>query len=117
VIEDDRTIERFAQTTLELEGYAVRVSDGGREGLAALRQYRPDLLVLDLAMPEFSGWDVLRALREDRRLPDLPVVVLTAAADSEVQQRARALGIERFLVKPISARQLVSAVREVIGEP
>lgn len=117
IIEDNEALGNLTQFTLELEGYQVEWFASGREGLAAVQAQPPDLLLLDLAMPRFSGWDVLECLKDQIARRDFVVAIITASADPEIKEQARALGVARVLVKPISAGELVQVVKEMIGEP
>ncbi len=116
ILEANEALGRLAKFTLELEGYHVRWFRNGRDGLAALYEDPPDLLMLDLAMPGFTGWDVLRTIDADSTLRQIPVVVITALADAD-REAAQALGVKRFLVKPIGVGQLVGVVKEMVGAP
>lgn len=106
----------FIETVLELEGYQPKAFADSFKGMAALRETPPDLLLLDLVMPGFSGWQILEMIQADPELAGIPIVVFTAAADSDVEDRAYRQGASAVLVKPVSAQQLVSAVRQEIGE-
>ena len=100
VVDDDPTVRDLLQLQLELAGHDVASAQDGAAGLAAVERERPDLLVLDVMMPELSGWEVLERLREDTRFAKLPVVLVTARDLPDDRERARQLGAFGILAKP-----------------
>jgi CheY-like chemotaxis protein len=118
LVEDDPDLLRFARTTLRLGGYRVRTATRGDEALRLVARTRPDLVVLDLRLPGVDGVQVLQALRADPALAATPVVVLTASAGPEDRERALAAGVAAYLLKPVSADDLLAAVERVLpGTP
>lgn len=115
VIDDENYINRLVQFNLKEDGYDVITASGGREGLELIRKRRPDLVILDIAMPEFDGFAVLEKIREDEKLKNTPVLVLTAKVMEEVESRARSLGALGFITKPFSPADLTVRVRKIIG--
>jgi two-component system, OmpR family, phosphate regulon response regulator PhoB len=114
VVEDERDIAALVAYHLTKEGYRVRTAEGGEEALRTLASERPDLLVLDLMLPNFSGYDILAALRRRPELAELPVVVLTARRDEEDRIRGLELGADDYVTKPFSPRELVLRVGAVL---
>ena len=110
VIEDDEALRHFAVRTLDLEGYPVLAAPGGDEGMALARKEDCDLVLLDLLMPGRDGWSVLEELKGDSQLRSIPVVVFSASAHKAQQERAFTSGAFDYLVKPLSARELVASV-------
>lgn len=110
VIDDNEALRRFAARTLDLEGYPVLAAPGGNEGMALARKEGCDLVLLDLVMPGRDGWSVLEELKGDSQLRDIPVVVFSASAHQVEQERAFTSGAFDYLVKPLSARELVASV-------
>jgi CheY-like chemotaxis protein len=114
IVEDEPDLLDFAQVTLRLGGYRpVPVSEGGAV-LAAARESRPDVVLLDLRLPGIDGWEVLAELRADAALQRVPVVILTAMAEPEGRERAQADGVAGYLVKPVSASALLAAVGKAL---
>ncbi|HEV7898138.1 MAG TPA: response regulator [Planosporangium sp.] len=111
LIEDDPGAARLLRTYLESAGYRVRVADTGEEGLAAARRERPDAVVLDVLLPGIDGWGVLRALKQDERLHDVPVFVVSVVDERDV---GLSLGAADFFVKPIDRRRLLASVAEFL---
>ena len=100
IIDDEQGIRDLLDTLLRRKGYDVVVAKNGQEGLKVFRRERPDVVVLDLRMPEMDG---ITALREIRTLdPHKPVIILTGAGTLEVEQQFRALGATEFVEKEFS---------------
>jgi signal transduction histidine kinase/CheY-like chemotaxis protein len=105
VIEDDPGAVRLVREVLESVGWRVHAAVDGESGLAAARVHRPDAIVLDVLLPGMDGWDVLRTLKADRLLRDVPVLMLTVVDEREV---GLALGATDYLVKPVDRAALLS---------
>jgi CheY-like chemotaxis protein len=113
VVDDDRSIQGFLAEALADEGYEVRTAANGREAVAILRGWRPDLILLDLMMPEMDGW-AFRA--EQRTMPnaaDVPVIVLSAARD--LSTKAHDLTPARVFAKPFDLAALLGAIERLTG--
>ncbi|HLH27260.1 MAG TPA: response regulator [Chloroflexota bacterium] len=115
LVEDDPDLRRFAQVTLRLGGYRPLIAADGETGLALARKARPQLMVLDLRLPELDGWQVLQALRATPETAELPVLVLTASAGPADKDRTLAAGVAGYLVKPVSADALLDAVERALA--
>jgi two-component system, cell cycle response regulator DivK len=114
---DDHEDNRVAlMMVLQREGYRVLEAENGREAVRVAREELPDLVLMDLAMPVMDGRAALRALREDPRTAQIPVVALTAMALSVDRERLRGEGFESLLVKPCMPPQLLAEVRRLVGE-
>lgn len=111
VVDDEPKIVRLAQDYLERGGFRVQAVGDGRSALAAARQTRPDLIVLDLNLPEMDGLDVCRALRRES---DVPIIMLTARVEETDRLIGLELGADDYIVKPFSPRELVARVRVVL---
>lgn len=111
--DDDPTLRRGLDLALTGRGYSVRTAASGPELLSLLEEAeRPDLLLLDVAMPGMSGLEVLNRLRGDRRWSDLPVLVLTASDDASVVTATREQGAVEVVVKPFRLGELVARIEE-----
>jgi two-component system KDP operon response regulator KdpE len=108
VIEDEAEIRRFVRLSLELEGFEVHEADGVKRGLIEAGTRRPDLVVLDLGLPDGDGVDLIRDLRT---WSDVPVLVLSARTTEEDKIGALDAGADDYLVKPFSAGELLARVR------
>lgn len=114
-IDDEADIREVAEMALELDpGFDVRTCASGREGLAAAREWQPDLILLDVMMPELDGPGVLEKLRHDPATAAIPVVFITARTQAHEVERLRALGARGVLAKPFDAMALAGQVRELM---
>jgi DNA-binding response OmpR family regulator len=111
VVDDEPKIVQLARDYLEHAGFEVVSARDGREALQAVRQHRPDLVVLDLGLPELDGLDVTRTLHRDS---NLPIVMLTARDDEVDKLLGLELGADDYLTKPFSPRELVARVKAVL---
>lgn len=114
IIEDDPDIVELLRYNLERESYRVTAAGDGAAGLDALRREPPDLLILDLMLPEVSGLDVCRTVRGDPELATLPVIMLTAKSEDADVISGIELGADDYITKPFSPRQLVARVGAVL---
>jgi two-component system, OmpR family, phosphate regulon response regulator PhoB len=114
VVEDERDIAALVAYHLTKEGYRVRTAEAGQEALEAARAERPDLMILDLMLPGFSGYEVLSELRRRPDLAEVPVVVLTARRDEADRVKGLELGADDYVTKPFSPRELVLRVSAVL---
>jgi DNA-binding response OmpR family regulator len=111
VVEDEPKTSASLVLYLEHAGFVVRTAFDGRTGLALARELRPDLIVLDLMLPELDGMTVCRAVRSESRIP---IVMLTARSSEEDKLRGLDLGADDYVTKPFSPRELVARVRAVL---
>lgn len=115
LVDDDPQLTHVVSMFFEIEGYAVLVARGGRQALDILTQTRPDIVLLDLMMPDVDGLEVCRQIRADPRMKDLPVAVFTAAEMR--QEELMGAGADSFIVKPYSLDGLKKVVEELIASP
>ncbi len=111
VVEDEPEIARIAGDYLQRAGFAVRIASDGKSALAFARSAKPDLIVLDLGLPDIDGLDLTRSLRKESRVP---VVMLTARGDESDRVVGLELGADDYIVKPFSPKELVARVRAVL---
>ncbi len=111
VVDDDRHIVDLVRLYLERDGYQVLVAYDGLEALKLARQRRPDLIVLDLLLPEVDGLDVCRILQTESKVP---IIMLTARTTEEDKLIGLELGADDYVTKPFSPRELVARVRAVL---
>jgi twitching motility two-component system response regulator PilH len=112
VVDDDDGLREFLRVNLELEGYAVREAGSAEEGLRALEQEPPDLILLDVMMPRVDGWDMLRRVQERHGVDAIPVIMYSGKveeADVAEQRGARA-----FIGKPFDPTQLLQATKQLL---
>ncbi len=116
VVDDEPDTVDFLRDTLKAEGFQIVVAYDGREALDVMARRRPDLVLLDVMMPELSGFEVLEAMGRNEATAGIPVVVLTARGDDVDAQRGMALGARRYMSKPFDVRALVAEVRRHVGD-
>ena len=112
VIEDDPAILRGLADNLKYESYEVLTANNGEAGLAAIRQSKPDLLILDLMLPKLSGYEVCRKLRAEGNA--LPILMLTARGEEADRVLGLDLGADDYMVKPFAIRELLARVRALL---
>ncbi|MDD3825397.1 MAG: response regulator transcription factor [Anaerolineaceae bacterium] len=121
VVDDDKQIVRLLRTYLEQSGYQAFVAYDGESALHIIRRERPDLVLLDLMLPNRDGWEVTRVVRGDDSLQGLPLIMLTARADDQDKIVGLELGADDYVTKPFNPREVVARVRAVLrraqGEP
>ena len=111
VIDDEDDIRLIVATHLERDGYSTVVAPNGREGLRHFYNDRPDLVVLDIAMPEMDGWQVLERIRE---VSNLPVLILTAAAQDRDKVRGLRGGADDYITKPFSGEEFLARIESAL---
>ena len=116
VVDDDPEVRRWLERVLTAEGWQVSEAEHGRAALARVRERRPDLILLDLLMPEMDGFEFLAELHAAPAGPRIPVVVVTAADLTEEDHRRLNGGVERILLKQAYGRdELLEILRELVG--
>ncbi len=111
VVDDEPRMARFVRMNLELEGYLISTAISGMEALAKVRDELPDLVLLDVMMPELDGYEVLERLRQ---ISSVPVIMLTVKAEEEDKVRGLELGADDYVTKPFSPRELASRVKAAL---
>jgi two-component system, OmpR family, alkaline phosphatase synthesis response regulator PhoP len=114
VVDDDREIVRVVRAYLEQAGYTVLTAYDGATALHAIRHDHPDLVVLDLMLPDEDGWTITRTLRADTRLAALPLIMLTARVDDADKIVGLELGADDYITKPFNPREVVARVRSLL---
>lgn len=115
VIDDEQGIRNLLDTLLTRKGYRVLLADSGRKGVELFRRERPDVVVLDLKMPELDGIAVLQEVRSLKH--DQAVVILTGAGTPEKEREAQALGVSEFVAKAFSLHLLGDALKRLLKTP
>jgi DNA-binding response OmpR family regulator len=111
VVDDDDDIRNLVKTLLERGGAEVREASNGREGLREFHAWRPDLVVLDVSMPELDGWNVLERMRD---MSEVPVLMLTARGDELERVRGLQAGADDYVVKPFGRQELVARINALL---
>jgi CheY-like chemotaxis protein len=111
IIDDQPFFVNVQQTMLRRQGYRVLAATDGAGGLAQARQHKPDLILLDIEMPEMDGFAVCEKLKADSELRRIPVVILTATEDPKLNQKAFKVGAEITVLKSVSGERFLNMVR------
>ncbi len=113
IIDDAHAIARMTQAVLQRDGHQVEIAFDGQQGVEAARQFRPDLILCDLNMPRWSGYDVVRALRADSGLQNSMLVAVTGYDDDSERQQTAQAGFDAHIVKPISLKSFQDLIRKL----
>ncbi len=111
VVDDDREVVRLMRAYLEQSGFEVLVAYDGETALHSLRRDKPDLLLLDIMLPDRDGWDITRTVRGDPGLANIPIIMLTARIDTIDKVVGLELGADDYVTKPYDPREVVARVR------
>lgn len=114
VVDDDKEIVRLVKSYLEKSGFGVLTAFDGETALHVLRSEKPDLLVLDLMLPDRDGWDITRIIREDKFLNSTPIIMLTARVEDSDKIVGLELGADDYITKPFNPREVVARVRALL---
>ena len=114
IVDDEPIIVISLEFLLKREGYTVSVARDGEEGLAAIREQHPDLVVLDVMMPKLDGFAVLQAVRADPALAGTRILMLSAKGREAEQHKGLTLGADAYLTKPFSTHELIAKARELL---
>jgi CheY-like chemotaxis protein len=115
IIDDDRAIAQLTSLWVKAAGFNTIIANDGRSGLDAIARHRPDLVLLDIRMPEMDGFEVNRQLRQSPELAEIPVIFLSAHAQETTRQESLAGGGRGFLAKPYEVKSLIAAIRAVLN--
>ncbi|MEM6383598.1 MAG: response regulator [Pseudomonadota bacterium] len=116
IVEDNELNMKLFSDLLEAKGYQTVKTGNGMDAMELARTHRPDLILMDIQLPEVSGLDVTRWLKEDDELRHIPVVAVTAFAMKGDEERIRSGGCEAYISKPISVHHFLDTVRTFVGE-
>jgi CheY-like chemotaxis protein len=116
LVEDEKNIILGVRTCLDAVGYEVEIAENGEIALEAVRRRKPDLILLDLVMPKFDGFEVLDSLKNNPGTREIPVVVLTAKAGEEDRQRAIKLGADAYMTKPFRPQELWDILKKFLPD-
>ncbi|WP_422025126.1 response regulator transcription factor [Roseovarius sp.] len=115
LIEDERNIIEAISFILSRDGWEVKTHSNGHDAVAAVRDRRPDLVILDVMLPGKSGFDILQEIRDDAELGATPVLMLTARGQQKDREMAERAGASRYMTKPFSNAEVLEAVRDLVG--
>ena len=115
IIEDDPTISQMYRMKFEADGFDVRMAGNGKIGVDLVKSFKPDIILLDIQMPEMDGAEALKLIREHKDSKDTPVIILTNLGEEEAPKSIRNLGIHSYIVKAeLTPKQVVERVKEAL---
>lgn len=114
IVDDELMTRNLLRLMLETAGFKVIEASDGFEAITKAKTEQPDLMILDVMMPDLDGYDVCRTLRHDEEMVDLPIIMLSAKPVSIAQRESLDAGADKFLSKPISRDALVACIKEVL---
>ena len=109
LVDDNDDNQIIYRTILEHKGYRVLQCPDGRSAIECVQTERPDLVLMDISMPDLDGWEATRILKSDVSTSDIPILALTARAMPEDRVRGQKAGFEKYLMKPIEPRQVLES--------
>ena len=115
VVDDEKDITHIVKIALELEGFTALTASGGKEAIELAISENPNLILLDIMMPEMNGWDVFNNLKKNRKTENILVVMLTAKVLKEDLEKGKELGVSGYITKPFDPVELVEKVRTIIN--
>jgi two-component system, cell cycle response regulator DivK len=117
LVEDNEDNREIYRTVLEVSGYEVIEATDGEAAVRIARERLPDLILMDISLPIMTGWDATEAIKAEPATRDIPIIALTAHVFQADQERAKKLGFDSFLAKPIEPRKVQAEVARLLGEP
>ena len=115
VVDDDPVILKLLEVNFEMEGFSVVRAADGAEGLERAREVLPDIVILDVMMPRMTGYEVAKALREDEGTAHIPIIFVTARAQSSDVERGMELGVDDYVTKPFDPLDLIARVNVLLA--
>ena len=116
LVDDEEDILDFLELILEEQGYSVIKATSGREALAAAQMHRPELILLDIMMPEMDGWEVLKLLKADEEVTHIPVAMLTARTEMKDKIQGLQEGAIDYICKPFSTKELLDKLEIILAQ-
>ncbi len=114
VVDDEPDVSKLLKARLESAGYAVFAAFDGVEALKAVKEFSPDLILLDVMLPKMDGYQVCRLLKFDEKSKNIPVIMLTARAGESDKDKSLEAGADAYLTKPFKSDELLSTISSVI---
>src|ERR687884_668163 len=114
LVDDDERVRELVRINLEFEGYTVREAGSAEEGLAAVEDVAPDLILLDVMMPGVDGWEMLRRVQERHGAASIPVIMFSGQVDAAARNEAEERGAQGFVGKPFDLQSLIDQTKQII---
>lgn len=116
IADDNENIREALTYLLEDEGYALSLAKDGSDTLKKVRDFRPDILFLDIMMPEMNGYEVCRIIKNDPELKKTYVIMLTAKGQIVEQERGKEVGADEYIVKPFSPMEILTKIKNILEQ-
>lgn len=116
IIDDDQGIRRLAKRILESIGFEVIEASNGEDGIRIAQEVHPDIIMMDIYMPDMDGVETMRILKQEETLAKIPIIVVTSATSPDIQQQAEALGCDLYIIKPFLADEFGDAFRKYLKD-
>lgn len=116
IIDDEPELVRAIEIRLKAAGYKTECAYDGLTGIDKAKETKPDIIILDIIMPGMTGYDVCKSIKADEKTKDIPILVLSASQQLNLEAKCKELGIRHFVLKPFEAKELLGLVNELIGE-
>lgn len=116
IADDNENIREALTYLLEDEGYALGLAKDGSDTLKKVREFRPDILFLDIMMPEMNGYEVCRIIKNDPELKKTYVIMLTAKGQIVEQERGKEVGADEYIVKPFSPMEILTKIKNILEQ-
>jgi DNA-binding response OmpR family regulator len=117
IVDDERLTRAVLQHNVILAGYDVIVASNGREAMQKIQEVTPDLIVVDLVMPDMNGFEMLRRIRSNKETMQTPVIVVSALQGQTDIEEAKTSGADIYLTKPINPEEFIKQVKKYLGSP
>ena len=114
VVDDDKLLLRLVQLNLDKMGIEVLMAEDGQEAIRQATEERPDVILLDIMMPQMDGYEVMRRLKSEKKTRDIPIVMLTAKSNPGDRQRSQEMGAVAYITKPFRLEELRGTVRTIV---
>ena len=115
VIEDNKTNIKLIRYQLEAEGFDINIEETGSAGIEMIRNQKPDMIILDIGLPDINGFEVCKKLRKDPITKDYPIIMLTAKGDDRDKIEGLSLGADDYITKPYNAKELVLRINNLLS--
>ena len=114
IVDDDAGLRQYLRANLEIDGYFVREAESAEDGLAALEEELPDLILLDVMMPGMNGWEMLQRVQEKHGMGAIPVIMFSGKVDDGDVAEAEERGAQAFIGKPFDPEQLLASTKQLL---
>jgi len=114
IVDDDPKLREYIRVNLEMEGYSVKEAGSADEGLGVLEESTPDLVLLDVMMPEVDGWEMLRRVQERHGVGGIPVIMFSGKVDEKAAAEATSRGAQGFIGKPFNPQELINQTKQLL---